>query len=49
MFTYTGLSASQVDRLRSDHGVYLLRSGRLCVAGLNQHNVGAAVMQSSTR
>jgi aromatic-amino-acid transaminase len=55
MFTYTGLSASQVDRLRSDHAVYLLRSGRLCVAGLNQHNVGsaataiAAVMQSSTR
>ena len=55
MFTYTGLSASQVDRLRSDHGVYLLRSGRLCVAGLNQQNVGAAataiaaVMQSSTR
>jgi len=55
MFTYTGLSASQVDRLRSDHGVYLLRSGRLCVAGLNQHNVVAAataiaaVMQSSTR
>lgn len=40
MFTYTGLSADQVDRLRHDHGVYILRSGRMCVAGLNQSNVG---------
>ena len=40
MFTYTGLSAEQVDRLREVHGVYLLRSGRMCVAGLNQRNVG---------
>lgn len=39
MFTYTGLSAEQVDRLRADSGVYLLRSGRLCVAGLNGNNV----------
>ncbi|KVE28486.1 aromatic amino acid aminotransferase [Burkholderia singularis] len=40
MFTYTGLSASQVDRLREKHGVYVLRSGRMCVAGLNEANVG---------
>lgn len=39
MFTYTGLSAEQADRLREEHGVYLLRSGRLCVAGLNRSNV----------
>jgi len=39
MFTYTGLSAEQADRLREDHGVYLLRSGRMCVAGLNERNV----------
>ncbi|HEY1996607.1 amino acid aminotransferase [Paraburkholderia sp.] len=39
MFTYTGLSELQVDRLRSDYGVYLLRSGRMCVAGLNDANV----------
>lgn len=39
MFSYTGLSAEQVDRLREVHGVYLLRSGRLCVAGLNTRNV----------
>ncbi|MWL89221.1 amino acid aminotransferase [Cupriavidus sp. SW-Y-13] len=40
MFTYTGLSAEQVDRLRNEHGVYILRSGRMCVAGLNDSNVG---------
>ena len=39
MFTYTGLTADQVDRLRAEHGVYLLRSGRMCVAGLNERNV----------
>ncbi|EYS88686.1 aromatic amino acid aminotransferase [Cupriavidus sp. SK-4] len=40
MFTYTGLSADQAERLREQHGVYLLRSGRMCVAGLNERNVG---------
>jgi aromatic-amino-acid transaminase len=39
MFSYTGLSPEQVDRLREAHGVYLLRSGRLCIAGLNSRNV----------
>jgi aromatic-amino-acid transaminase len=39
MFSYTGLSAAQVDTLREVHGVYLVRSGRLCVAGLNTANV----------
>ena len=39
MFSYTGLSAAQVDRLREQHAVYLLRSGRMCVAGLNTRNV----------
>ncbi|MBN4667942.1 aspartate/tyrosine/aromatic aminotransferase [Pandoraea nosoerga] len=39
MFTYTGLSAAQADALRETHGVYVLRSGRMCVAGLNTRNV----------
>jgi aromatic-amino-acid transaminase len=39
MFSYTGLSAAQVDRLREEFGVYLVRSGRICVAGLNTGNV----------
>jgi aromatic-amino-acid transaminase len=39
MFSYTGLAPAQVDRLRDEFGVYLVRSGRMCVAGLNAGNV----------
>lgn len=39
MFSYTGFSAAQVDRLRDEFGVYLIASGRMCVAGLNPRNV----------
>jgi aromatic-amino-acid transaminase len=39
MFSYTGLSAAQVDHLREEFGVYLISSGRMCVAGLNASNV----------
>jgi aromatic-amino-acid transaminase len=39
MFSYTGLSAAQVDRLRDEFGVYLIASGRVCMAGLNRNNV----------
>ena len=42
MFSYTGLSAAQVDRLRDEFAVYLIRSGRICVAGLNTGNVERA-------
>ena len=39
MFSYTGLSAQQVDRLLEEFGIYLVGSGRICVAGLNSNNV----------
>ncbi len=39
MFSFTGLSGAQVDRLREEFGVYLVRSGRICIAGLNTGNV----------
>ena len=39
MFSYTGLTPQQVDRLREEYAVYLIRSGRMCVAGLNTGNV----------
>jgi aromatic-amino-acid transaminase len=41
MFSYTGLTPAQVDALRETHGVYMVRSGRVCVAGLNESNVAA--------
>ena len=44
MFSYTGLSPQQVDTLREKHAVYLVRSGRMCVAGLNTHNVEATAV-----
>ena len=39
MFSYTGLSEAQVNRLRDEHAVYLVRSGRMCMSGLSTKNV----------
>ena len=39
MFSYTGLTANQVDTLKDKYGIYLLRSGRICAAGLNLKNI----------
>jgi aromatic-amino-acid transaminase len=39
MFSYTGVSPEQAETLRTEHGVYVLRSGRMCAAGLNANNV----------
>ncbi len=44
MFSYTGLTPAQADRLREEHAVYVLRSGRMCVAGLNSSNVEATAV-----
>jgi aromatic-amino-acid transaminase len=40
MFSYSGLSREQMQRLRSEFGVYGVDSGRICVAALNDHNIG---------
>lgn len=39
MFSYTGLSAAQVDRLRDEHAIYAVASGRICVAAVNDGNI----------
>jgi len=39
MFSYTGFSKETVDKLRVEHGIYLIASGRMCLAGLNEQNV----------
>lgn len=39
MFSFTGLSRQQVDRLRDEHGIYMVGSGRINVAGLNAANL----------
>ncbi|KEY70216.1 hypothetical protein S7711_03433 [Stachybotrys chartarum IBT 7711] len=46
MFSYTGLSPSEVEVLRTRFHIYMLSSGRISVAGLNSKNVkyvGAAI------
>lgn len=42
MFSFTGLTAGQVQRLREEFGVYLISSGRMCVAALTEDTVEPA-------
>lgn len=39
LFSYTGLTAGQVDFLRHRHGIYLAENGRINIAGLNPNNI----------
>lgn len=39
MFSFTGLSPEQCDRLKKEFHIYLIRNGRISVAGINSHNV----------
>ncbi len=43
MFSYLGLSAAQMKRLRDEFGVYGVDSGRICVAALNAKNIDRTV------
>ncbi|TAK86216.1 MAG: aspartate/tyrosine/aromatic aminotransferase [Aquabacterium sp.] len=43
MFSYSGLNATQMQRLRSEFGIYGVDSGRICVAALNTRNIDAVV------
>lgn len=39
MFSFTGLTAEQVEKLQKEHAVYMAKSGRASIAGLNEGNV----------
>jgi aromatic-amino-acid transaminase len=43
MFSYSGLTAAQMQRLRSEFGIYGVDSGRICVAALNGGNIERVV------
>ena len=43
MFSYSGLSKAQMQRLREEFGVYGVDSGRICVAALNHGNLDTVV------
>ncbi len=39
MFSYTGLGAGQVERLKAEFGIYAVSTGRICLAALNSRNI----------
>lgn len=39
MFSYSGLELEKVRRLRSEFGLYIVDSGRICVAAMNETNL----------
>lgn len=39
MFSYSGLTSAQVDRLRTEFAIYAVSTGRICVAALNGKNL----------
>lgn len=41
MFSYTGLTVEQVERLREEFAIYAVSTGRICVAALNMKNIDA--------
>ncbi len=40
MFSFSGITPLQVDRLRSEYSIYIVRSGRINVAGMTESNMG---------
>jgi aromatic-amino-acid transaminase len=43
MFSYSGLTKAQVERLRNEYSIYAVDTGRICVAALNSRNIDAVV------
>jgi aromatic-amino-acid transaminase len=39
LFSYSGLSRDQVRRLREEHSLYAIDSGRICVPAINSRNI----------
>ena len=39
MFSFLGITKEQVQALRDKYGIYLVATGRACVAGINDNNI----------
>lgn len=39
MFSFTGLTPEQVERMKDEFGIYMVSNSRMCVAGLNNANI----------
>ncbi len=48
MFSFTGLTTEQAERLQSEFGVYLVSNSRMCMAGLNVNNVDYVAQAMAT-
>ena len=48
LFSVLPLSAEQIQRLRSDHGIYLAGSGRINAAGLTMGNIDKFIADLTT-
>ena len=43
MFSFSGLDKEQVEALRKEYGLYIVGTGRICVAGINTNNIDKVV------
>ena len=43
MFSYSGLTKAQVERLKTEFSIYAVDTGRICVAALNSRNIDRVV------
>lgn len=43
MFSYSGLTKAQVEKLREVNSIYAVDTGRICVAALNNKNIDAVI------
>ena len=48
MFSYSGLTAAQMNRLKTEFGIYGLDTGRICVAALNSRNLPVVARAMAT-
>jgi aromatic-amino-acid transaminase len=48
MFSYSGLDAAQMNRLKTEFGIYGLDTGRICVAALNSRNLPVVARAMAT-
>ncbi|HQR12071.1 MAG TPA: amino acid aminotransferase [Casimicrobiaceae bacterium] len=48
MFSYSGLTKAQAQRLRDEFSIYVLDTGRICVAALNSRNIEAVANAVAT-
>ncbi len=39
MFSYSGLTTNQIEQLKAEYSIYIVPTGRICIAGLTSENI----------